>query len=92
MTIPNYQQAMVPVLRALESQGLKHRRELSGLVAEHFELSEAERAALLPSGKTNVLKYENIFRCFTHSNTFTRKCSPRSRTEAGPHTPERDFP
>jgi restriction system protein len=55
MTIPNYQQAMVPVLRALKTQGLKHRRELSGLVAEHFELSEAERTALLPSGKMTVI-------------------------------------
>lgn len=55
MTIPNYQQAMVPVLRALQTQGLKHRRELSGLVAEHFELSEAERTALLPSGKMTVI-------------------------------------
>ncbi|MBI4293425.1 MAG: restriction endonuclease [Betaproteobacteria bacterium] len=55
MTIPNYQQAMVPVLRALETQGPKHRRELSGLVAEHFELSESERTALLPSGKMTVI-------------------------------------
>ncbi len=55
MNIPNYQQTMVPVLTALETQGSKHRRELSSLVAEHFELSEAERAALLPSGKATVI-------------------------------------
>lgn len=55
MTIPNYQQAMAPVLRVLETQGLKHRRELSSVVADHFALDEGERAALLPSGKMTVI-------------------------------------
>ncbi|MBI4191100.1 MAG: restriction endonuclease [Betaproteobacteria bacterium] len=55
MTIPSYQQAMLPVLRALTIQGAKHRRELSSLVADHFALGETERAALLPSGKMTVI-------------------------------------
>jgi restriction system protein len=55
MTIPNYQQAMLPVLRILETQGSKHRRELSSLVADHFMLGEAQRVALLPSGKMTVI-------------------------------------
>jgi restriction system protein len=55
MTIPTYQQAMLPVLRSLDKLGAKHRRELSVLVADHFALDDAERAALLPSGKMTVI-------------------------------------
>jgi restriction system protein len=55
MAIPNYQQSMKPVLVALANEGPKHRRELSDIVAKHFDLGEIERSTLLPSGKMTVI-------------------------------------
>jgi restriction system protein len=55
MSIPDYQQAMLPVLRVLADVGPKHRRVIAAEVADHFGLSDDERSALLPSGKAPVI-------------------------------------
>jgi restriction system protein len=56
MPIPSHEDAMLPVLRALASGQALHRRVLADLMADHFRLSEAERLALLPSGKAPVIR------------------------------------
>ena len=55
MPIPNYEQAMIPVLRVLAGASPRHRRDISALVADSFSLNEAERQQLLPSGKYPVI-------------------------------------
>lgn len=55
MTIPNYEQAMLPVLRVLSEASPLHRREIASAVADAFRLSDAERQQLLPSGKYPVI-------------------------------------
>lgn len=55
MPIPSYQEFMLPLLR-LASDGSPHRsREAYEAMAEHFALSDADRAELLPSGKQPLL-------------------------------------
>lgn len=55
MPIPSYQEFMLPLLR-LASDGSPHRsREAYEAMAEHFDLSDADRAELLPSGKQPLL-------------------------------------
>src|SRR5215218_4863246 len=50
MAIPDYQTAMLPLLR-LASDGQEHSaREAVEKLADHFDLSEDERKELLPSG------------------------------------------
>jgi restriction system protein len=56
MAIPDYQTCMLPFLRYL-SDGKEHSlREAEEALAEHFKLTPAERAELLPSGQQGVLK------------------------------------
>lgn len=55
MTIPTYEQAMLPVLRILAAEGPRHRRELAHSVADYYNLDDTERSALLPSGTTSVI-------------------------------------
>jgi restriction system protein len=55
MAIPDYEQAMVPVLRVLETQSPCHRREITERVADAFQLTAEERQQLLPSGKARVI-------------------------------------
>lgn len=51
MAIPDFQTLMLPLLRAL-SDGEEHRfRDSVEALAEEFDLTEAERAELLPSGR-----------------------------------------
>lgn len=50
MAIPDYETLMLPLLRQLEGSP-KHIRDISAALADQFGLSEAERSALLPSGK-----------------------------------------
>ena len=56
MPIPSHEDAMLPVLRVLADGQPRHRRLLADLMADHFTLSAEERAAMLPSGKTTVIR------------------------------------
>lgn len=56
MTIPTHEDAMLPVLEVLSDGQPYHRRALADAMAEHFRLSPDERAALLPSGKSPVIR------------------------------------
>ena len=56
MPIPDYQTCMLPFLRYL-GDGKEHSlREAEEALAEHFKLSPAERAELLPSGQQGIFK------------------------------------
>ena len=56
MAIPDYQTCMLPFLRYL-SDGHEHTlRDAEENLAEHFKLTPAERAELLPSGQQGVFK------------------------------------
>jgi restriction system protein len=50
MSIPDYQTIMLPLLRLAEDQQEHRFRDAVEALAEKFELSEEERAELLPSG------------------------------------------
>ncbi len=56
MAIPTHEEAMLPVLRFLEDGEARNRRTLSDATADHFQLTEAERAVLLPSRKAPVFR------------------------------------
>lgn len=56
MAIPTHEEAMLPVLRVLADGQERHRRALAEKMADHFSLSAAERVALLPSGKSPVIR------------------------------------
>jgi restriction system protein len=56
MAIPDYQTCMLPFLRYL-SDGTEHTlRDAEESLAEHFKLTPAERAELLPSGQQGIFK------------------------------------
>lgn len=56
MSIPDYQSCMLPFLRHV-SDGVEHTlRDAEDSLAEHFKLTSAERAELLPSGQQGVFK------------------------------------
>jgi restriction system protein len=56
MAIPDYQTCMLPFLRHL-GDGQEHSlRDAEEALAEHFKLSPAERAELLPSGQQGIFK------------------------------------
>ena len=56
MAIPDYQTCMLPFLRYL-SDGAEHTlRDAEDSLAEHFKLTPAERAELLPSGQQGIFK------------------------------------
>jgi len=56
MAIPDYQTCMLPFLRYL-SDGMEHTlRDAEERLAEHFNLTSAERAELLPSGQQGIFK------------------------------------
>lgn len=55
MAIPNYQACMLPLLEIL-ADGQQHRiPAVVSQLADHFGLSEAERAQRLPSGQQRVI-------------------------------------
>lgn len=56
MPIPSHEQAMLPVLNDLADGQSRHRRALAESVANHFGLSADERAQMLPSGKSPVIR------------------------------------
>lgn len=51
MTIPDYQTVMLPLLRFASDQKEHSLREAIEILGNHFELNEAERKELLPSGR-----------------------------------------
>ena len=56
MAIPDYQTCMLPFLRFL-ADGKEHSlRDAEEALGEHFKLSAAERAELLPSGQQGIFK------------------------------------
>lgn len=50
MAIPDYQSLMLPLLDAVADGGEYKMREIISGLANQFQLTEAERSALLPSG------------------------------------------
>lgn len=55
MTIPNYQQAMIPVFRVLAENSPLNRRKIAEAVADLYDLSAVERQQMLPSGNTTII-------------------------------------
>ena len=56
MPIPDYQTCMLPFLRLLGDSKEHSLREAEESLGEHFKLSPAERAELLPSGQQGIFK------------------------------------
>jgi len=56
MAIPDYQTCMLPLLRHLSDRNEHHLRDAEENLAEHFKLTMAERAELLPSGQQGIFK------------------------------------
>ena len=54
MTIPDYQTIMLPLLRLAGDDREHTKREAEATLAEHFQLTEEERASLLPSGRQRL--------------------------------------
>lgn len=55
MSIPNYQMVMLPLLRLVGMRGSISVRDATEQIAEEFKLTKDERAALLPSGKQEII-------------------------------------
>ena len=53
--IPDYQSCMRPALAHVADGQLHRSREVKEALADQFELSDAERAELLPSGRQRVI-------------------------------------
>lgn len=51
MPIPDYQTVMLPLLKAVADEREHSLREVADHLADEFDLSQSERAALLPSGQ-----------------------------------------
>lgn len=56
MAIPDYQTCMLPFLRFLADSKEHTLRDAEEYLAEHFKLTSAERAELLPSGQQGIFK------------------------------------
>ncbi|MSP40408.1 MAG: restriction endonuclease [Deltaproteobacteria bacterium] len=56
MPIPTYEDAMLPVMKTLADGEPRHRRALSDMMADHFNLTADEREKLLPSGNAPVIR------------------------------------
>jgi restriction system protein len=54
MAIPDFQTVMLPLLTHLEDGRERSNQETLEVLAQHFGLTEQERTALLPSGRTPV--------------------------------------
>jgi restriction system protein len=57
MAIPDYQTVMLPLLGLVNERGEQSIRELTAALADHFALTDAERAEILASGKQH--RFEN---------------------------------
>ena len=55
MPIPKYDEITLPLLYLLADEKEHHLRELAAKVADRFQLTEEERAALLPSGTSTYI-------------------------------------
>ncbi|WP_427136764.1 restriction endonuclease [Pseudarthrobacter sp. S9] len=55
MSIPDFQTLMRPVLAYLQDGATRRSRDIKSAMADHFELSETERAELLPSGRQRTI-------------------------------------
>lgn len=55
MTIPDYQTAMLPLLRLVAAAGELTLRDATERLADEFSLNEEERAQLLPSGAARTI-------------------------------------
>lgn len=53
--IPNFQTLMRPILQLYAERGALKLREIVNLLAENFQLTEAERTELIPTGRTTRL-------------------------------------
>lgn len=67
---------MLPVLRELANGEAHHRRALADSMATHFGLTEQERAQLLPSGKTPVIRSRTGW-ALSYMKQAGLVCSPR---------------
>lgn len=56
MAVPDFQSCMLPFLRFLSDRKEHSLRDAEAALAANFELSNAERAELLPSGQQGVFK------------------------------------
>ncbi len=56
MAIPDYQTCMLPFLQHLADGSEHSLRDTEEALAEHFDLTPAERAELLPSGQQGIFK------------------------------------
>jgi len=54
MPIPDFQSIMLPLLKLLGDDNERSMKEMYSQLAEHFKLTEAELAELLPSGQQTV--------------------------------------
>jgi restriction system protein len=54
IAILTYKDCMLPFLAHLNDRKERHIREVEEALAEHFALTPAERAELLPSGQTGI--------------------------------------
>ncbi|MCC7565525.1 MAG: restriction endonuclease [Methanomicrobiaceae archaeon] len=55
MAVPDFEAFMLPVLRHLGDKDEHSRQEITSYVADHMNISEKDRAELLPSGKQYTL-------------------------------------
>lgn len=51
MAVPDYQTVMLPLLQVLSDSNEHSLREAIETLSSHFELTDEDRAELLPSGK-----------------------------------------
>jgi restriction system protein len=54
MPIPDFQAVMLPLMEALSDGGERTMRDLTGLLAERFHLTQPEREEVLPSGQQSI--------------------------------------
>ncbi len=56
MSIPKYDEMMLPLLQLLSDGAEHHYRDLAPRIADHFHLTEEERNAMLPSTQSTYLR------------------------------------
>lgn len=87
MSLPTYQDAMLPMVRALEDGNERHIRDLTEMLIREFGLSESERQELLPSGQSTVIGNRiGWARTYLSKSGLIEKASTRGRykiTERG---------
>ncbi len=56
MAIPGYQDVMLPLLQLMSNDRVYQNKEVFEPMAAHFELSESERAVMIPSGRRTAFQ------------------------------------